>query len=365
MYRVKIFGAGSIGNHLAHACRSKGWSVTICDIEPAALNRTKEEIYPDRYGAWDTEIQLLEYNQDDSRQYDLIIIGTPPDSHNKLAIQAIKQHNPKVVLIEKPLCGPDLSGADELLEVADKSGTFVGVAYNHRLTENTKIVEQLIKKKVLGEPLSIMAKTREHWGGIFGAHPWLSGPEDTYLGFYKQGGGACGEHSHAINIWQHFAEIMDVGRIQKVAAIMDMVEDGKAEYDQLALLSVTTEKGFVGNIVQDVITEPAQKQVRIQGKNGFIEWFVNIDSNHDAIRSSPDGKKVEEIKINKVRADDFKGEIDHVEKILKGKLIDSPISLKRGLETMLVIAAAYISNQKRKEVTIDYNESFTLNAIKY
>lgn len=365
MYRVKIYGAGSIGNHLAYACRKKNWAVTICDIDPAAIKRTKEEIYPDRYGAWDTEIRLIITDEQPEKQYDLVIIGTPPDSHNKLAIQAIKQHNPKVVLIEKPLCGPDLSRADELLEVAAKSGTFVGVAYNHRLTENTKFVEQLIKKNELGEPLSIMAKTREHWGGIFGAHPWLSGPEDTYLGFYKQGGGACGEHSHAINIWQHFAEIMGVGRIQKVTAIMDMVKDGKAEYDQLDLLSVTTEKGFVGNIVQDVITEPAQKHVRIQGKNGFIEWFVNIDSNHDAVRSSSDGKKVEEMKISKVRPDDFKGEIDHIEEILKGELIDSPISLKRGLETMLVIAAAYISNQKRKEVTIDYDEGFTLNAIKY
>ena len=27
MIKVKIYGAGSIGNHLAHACRSKGWDV--------------------------------------------------------------------------------------------------------------------------------------------------------------------------------------------------------------------------------------------------------------------------------------------------------------------------------------------------
>jgi predicted dehydrogenase len=365
MFKVKIYGAGSIGNHLAHACRNKNWAVTMCDLDQAALDRTKIEIFPERYGAWDTDIQLITPQEQPDEQYDLIIIGTPPDSHNKLAIQAIKQHGPKVVLIEKPLCGPDLTDAEELLEVATKAGTFVGIGYNHRLTQNTKMVEELIKNDELGEPLSIMAKTREHWGGIFGAHPWLSGPEDTYLGFYKRGGGACGEHSHAINIWQHFAEVMGVGRIQKVTAVMDMVKDGTAEYDQLALLAVTTEKGFVGNIIQDVITEPAQKQVRIQGKKGFIEWYVNIDSSHDAIRSSSNGKDVEEVKISKVRPDDFKGEIDHMEQILKGEQIDSPISMERGLDTMLVIAASYISNQQRKEVTIDYSAGYSLNAIKH
>ena len=41
MFNVKIFGAGSIGNHLAHASRSLGWNVTICDVDQAALDRTR------------------------------------------------------------------------------------------------------------------------------------------------------------------------------------------------------------------------------------------------------------------------------------------------------------------------------------
>ena len=43
---VKIFGAGSIGNHLAHASRKIGWDVSICDLDPEALKRTRNEIYP-------------------------------------------------------------------------------------------------------------------------------------------------------------------------------------------------------------------------------------------------------------------------------------------------------------------------------
>ena len=58
MYSVKIFGAGSIGNHLANASRALGWSVDIVDVDGSALTRTKNEIYPKRYGAWDESIRL-------------------------------------------------------------------------------------------------------------------------------------------------------------------------------------------------------------------------------------------------------------------------------------------------------------------
>ena len=58
MYNVKIYGAGSIGNHLAHGCRSKGWDVLMCDLDQQALERTRDDIYPSRYGQWDPQIRL-------------------------------------------------------------------------------------------------------------------------------------------------------------------------------------------------------------------------------------------------------------------------------------------------------------------
>ena len=86
MYNVKIIGAGSIGNHLAHASRSLGWNVTVCDIDSAALDRTKSQIYPTRYGSWDKNIQLCLIDDVPKGKFDLIIIGTPPDSHIPLAL---------------------------------------------------------------------------------------------------------------------------------------------------------------------------------------------------------------------------------------------------------------------------------------
>jgi hypothetical protein len=43
--KVKIHGPVSIGNHLSQASRRLDWSVDLCDLDPKALERTKNQIY--------------------------------------------------------------------------------------------------------------------------------------------------------------------------------------------------------------------------------------------------------------------------------------------------------------------------------
>ena len=58
-------------------------------------------------------------------------------------------------------------------------------------------------------------------------------------------------------------------------------------------------------------------------------------------------------------------QIEHLEEILRnGTAGDSPIALKRGLETMLVVAAAHLSSQLRRPVGIDYGAGFSQQALK-
>jgi hypothetical protein len=42
---------------------------------------------------------------------------------------------------------------------------------------------------------------------------------------------------------------------------------------------------------------------------------------------------------------------------------DSPISLQRGLDTMMVIAAAFKSNEQRRRVTIDWSKGYVPEAL--
>jgi predicted dehydrogenase len=357
MVTVKILGAGSIGNHLAHACRSQGWEVTMCDPDAAALERTRMDIYPSRYGHWDDGIRLCAPAAVAGQRFDLVIIGTPPDTHMALAVAELAGPPPRVLMVEKPLATPDLRGVDQLAERARAVGTRVLVGYNHRLTRHTLLAAQWLAEADLGAVTTLRVLFREHWGGIFGAHPWLKGPADSYLGFTHRGGGALGEHSHGINLWQHFAALSGRGRIIEVAAMLDEVDADGARYDRIAQLSVRTEGGLVGTIVQDVVTRPAQKWLRLEAERGNLEWQASVDPDHDLVRLSALGGEVREERVAKRRPDDFRGEIEHVAQLLQAS--DSApapdvLGLEAGIDTMRVIAAALESARSQRLVRVDY-----------
>ena len=357
MHSIRIIGAGSIGNHLANAARSFGWRVTLTDNDPAALERARTSIYPQRYGAWDTAIALKDSRAAMSEPADVVFIGTPPDTHIAIANTVLDSSTPRAIVIEKPLAGPDLAGCAELAARVRKAGIFAGVGYNHTLGQNTVAAQQLLSNGQLGPVCTISARTREHWGGIFKAHPWLAGPAASYLGFSNRGGGAAGEHSHGINIWQHFAHIIGAGKVSEVSATLDMSSEAGTLYDRLCFLAMKTENGLTGDVIQDVVTAPSEKSCRIQGRDGFVDWRVNHQPGHDAVLSG-NGETLNETLIKKTRADDFKAEIAHLQEVLAGRMVSSPISLERGLDTMMVIAAAFKSHETGRRVRIDWRKGY-------
>ena len=363
MFKVKIIGAGSIGNHLAHASRSKGWAVTLADMDQAALQRARDSIYPSRYGKWDDAIVLKDSAAAMAEPADIVFIGTPPDSHIKLANDVLDAARPRALVIEKPLCAPDLQGCQALWQRAQRNGVFVGVGYNHVLGRNTVLAEQALAQGI-GTISTISTRTREHWGGILKAHPWLPGPAGSYLGFYRRGGGAAGEHSHAINLWQHFAHVIGAGRVADVSATLDIVRDDGTEYDRLCLLVLRTTGGLTGDVIQDVVTAPAEKSARLQGSDGYIEWHVNYQPNVDATITGKGESKAERTLIPKTRADDFRVEVDHLEAVLDGRTASSPIALERGLDTMMVIAAAFKSHESGRRVSIDWQAGYVPEALR-
>lgn len=366
MKKVKIFGAGSIGNHLANASRRMGWAVDICDIDNEALRRTREEIYPSRYGKWDDAIGLYTNEKIATGGYDLIVVGTPPDSHMQLARQAVKER-PTAILVEKPLCTPDLVGAQALLDEAAAAGVRVFVGYDHVVGKAAQLMGSLLQERKVGALDTIDVEFREYWGGIFKAHPWLDGPADSYLGYWKRGGGSCGEHSHAANLWQYFAHQAGAGRIVEVSAEMEYVRQGKAtgdvDYDKLCLLSVRTEGGILGRVVQDVVTRPTRKWARAQGSEGYIEWNCGKQAGVDSVAHVLDNGVVAETNVSKTRPDDFIQELLHIETALQSANETSPIALERGLETMMVIAAAHKSAAEKRTVRIDYTKGFVPEAL--
>ena len=236
---IKIYGAGSIGNHLAHAASSLNWMVDVYDVDKEALGRMKNDIFPNRYGQWNDNIRLFTSAELQKIYYDYIFIGTPPDVHMKLLLEAINE-NPKAILVEKPLCVPSNIEIETLSKI-ENTNIPIFVGYDHVVSKASETITKLLLNNEIGNILTIDVEFRENWKGIFRAHPWLSGPSDTYLGFWERGGGASGEHSHALNLWQYFARISKIGKIEKIQGMLDYVNDSQTKYDRLCLINLKTD----------------------------------------------------------------------------------------------------------------------------
>jgi predicted dehydrogenase len=353
MYTVKIYGAGSIGNHLANAFRHREFDVILTDIDNRALERAKNEIYPSRYGSWDLNIQLELSKNVISLKTDIVFIGTPPEFHIEIALKEL-ENMPKLILIEKPLSEPSMKGLFDLYMKSKNSKTKILIGYNHVVSAASLKLESLISESFLGKIESISSYTREHWGGIFKAHPWLDGPKDSYLGFTHKGGGALCEHSHGLNYWQYISYLTGSGRIDEVNADINFFKDSFLHYDKTAIVSIKTENGVYGDLIQDVITFPTEKYSKIQGDAGFIK--ISLSKNNSDIIEFGDLNEMKEILIPKNRPDDFIWEVDHIISILGNKIKESPIDICRGIETMLVIDSIFESNRTKKPVKIDYSK---------
>ena len=359
---MKIFGAGSIGNHLAHAARTLGWRVAVCDIDESALTRMRTEIYPARYGSWDDAIQTSVSDVAAKGEFDIICVGTPPDTHIPVALQAIAE-SPSIVQIEKPLCTPSLDGLDEFLEALTATQSRCLVGYDHIVGSAAAAIEESIALKSIGEILSIDVEFREHWGGIFAAHPWLAGPADSYLGYWQRGGGAGGEHSHGLNLWQHFAQVSGNGRVTEVDGMVQYATAGQAVYDNLFGVHLRTETGLQGRVMQDVVTLPASKRATLVGSSGSLQWVCNYDAEGDAVLHCPHNSESKLYRFPKRRPDDFILELRHVESLLQDPSRPSGMTVERGSDTMLVVAAAHLSEREGSRVAIDWNKGHSMEAL--
>ena len=146
MKKVLIFGSGSIGNHLANACRKMNLSVSVTDISKRALLRMKNKIYPSRYLKWDKNIRLVDYINvfKLKEKFDLIIVGTPPSTHFDLMKKIVDNLIFEKLMIEKPLSTYRVKfDQKKLKQLTRNKEAFVG--YNHSVSKAFLYYKNLIK----------------------------------------------------------------------------------------------------------------------------------------------------------------------------------------------------------------------------
>ncbi len=145
--------------------------------------------------------------------------------------------------------------------------------------------------------------------------------------------------------------------------MMDYSSNERVNYDRLCMMQFRTESGLVGRCVQDVVTQPPRKWARIQGIAGAVEWHCGREPGIDFVSANLPGRVSVENRVSKTRPDDFIEELKHIREALESGPERSPISLERGLDTMLVLAAAHLSHRAGRTARIDYSKGYSLAAL--
>ena len=312
MKKILIFGAGSIGNHMAFACRKLGYDVCVTDKDQMALNRMKKKIYPKRYGKWDNNIRTFKLNKILSYNliYDLVIIGTPPSTHLDIYNYCKKKISFNKILIEKPLFHIKEKKLDSFKRDLNKKLIFCG--YNHSISPSFEYFENNILKhiKFINK---IEVKWCEAWDGILRAHFWMKDESKSYLGNYKQGGGALQEHSHGLHLLFLVLKKNKIN-LSNIKLKKNIFFSKNKKYDLISSISGYNKKKYF-SYKTDLITFPAEKMIAIYGKNSKIIWVCNYKQNADLVRIYKNNIINYEKFFKKTRSSEFENEIKQIMKI--------------------------------------------------
>lgn len=345
--RIKIYGAGSAGNHLAFSCQQRGWQVTVVDNHAPSLERMRQEIFPQRYGTWDESITLRTLNDEDDSTYDATLIATPPATHIALATRELQSKTPpQLLLLEKPLCRASDSELPKFLELAHASKTKILVGFNLNFVPATRKILELAKSGAIGRVLRLDVEMRESVQYILGAHWWLKDISESYLGSNAQGGGSLLEHSHAVALWAFLAQELGLGKIEQVNAdcTFETTKNGE-RYDSASSLLVRTSANIAGSIHTDFYTRPALKRAQLIGEKGRLLWWANRAPGVDSVELTRENAPSEIFDFPKKRPDDFAPQAAYLERALTTPVQEN--SLAFGLHVMDIINTAFASSELR------------------
>ena len=121
---------------MANASLKLKKKVFVTDKNPKAIFRMKNHIFPKRYGKWDNRIGIINFNNVfKQKEFDLIIIGTPQNTHLSLFKQVYLNIKYKKILIEKPISNFENIEINNFLAKNNKrNNIFCG--YNHSVNRS-------------------------------------------------------------------------------------------------------------------------------------------------------------------------------------------------------------------------------------
>ncbi|WP_406674028.1 Gfo/Idh/MocA family oxidoreductase [Nonomuraea sp. N2-4H] len=163
--RIGVIGLG-LRTSIALAADRPGKGAVVaalCDIDPAVLKRQSAK-FPSAGFLTRDHRELL-----DRPDIDAVIVNTPDDTHEALAIDALRAG--KTVYLEKPMA-ITIDGCDAILRTARESGTRLYVGHNMRHMGVVRLMRDIIAKGVIGEPKTVWVRHFVSYGTEFYYKDW-------------------------------------------------------------------------------------------------------------------------------------------------------------------------------------------------
>lgn len=194
---------------------------------------------------------------------DWVVIATPPDSHHGLAREALGEgcH----VVVEKPFV-PRHAEAQELVELAERSGRQLHVAQFRRFFPPVAVARDLVASGLIGQVEGL----EMYEGGRF-----LWSNDSGYVGKSRFGGVLFDTGSHTVDQGLVVAGL-DEGEL---GVVVERVVRDKPEpsHEIEAVLKLGSGRGEIRGRVFLSRAQPLANLIRVVGTKGFVEMDCGYD----------------------------------------------------------------------------------------
>lgn len=342
-----IIGCGAIGGAHAEAIRKAAGArlVAVADMSEQRARKMGEDYGVSYYSNYKDLLQ-----RDD---VDVVNICLPSGLHMDACIDAADAG--KNILCEKPL-EITLPKIDRILEAMHRNKVKLGVVFQRRFQNSSKLIKDAIDKGKFGKLISGSAYLKSYRTQAY----YDSG---SWRGTWQMDGGGClmNQGIHGIDLLQWF-----MGPVKSVYAVTDTAAHERIEVEDVAVALVKFSNGATGVIEGSTSCYPGlPATLEVYGKDGtvtlqeekLIRWdFINPTKEDEALAKEAEEERSRFDKIDRSNPLSVVGDShlplieDMVAAVREDR--DPTISGEEGRKAIEIILAIYKSAQTGKEVEL-------------
>ena len=260
MKKILIVGGGGIGErHVRCFLKTGRCVVSVCDTRAQRLNELQER--------YDIDKTYANFNDVDLTAFDAVVVCVPANLHVAMSRRVLEAG--AHLLCEKPL-GISMDGVEELIKLAEKSGSVAGVAFVRRHIPHQEELRRIAAEGEIGEVKMITIVGGQHYP------KYRPDYKDIYYAKPEMGGGAM------IDIMGHYVNYLEwiLGEESEVACLYDNLVLDTKDVEDSVLMVLRYRQGPMATVSVNQFQFDDFELVEVAGTKGSARLHQKIISLH-------------------------------------------------------------------------------------